>query len=98
MSFRPLFPASIDLLISLGQQGLIILRLKNGPTLGPRRVIPYSPIKLLEFSFQPIRRHFSDSYCCFVYKRPSMKPGVLTASMDLFCFYRGRLLPERYAF
>ena len=26
------------------------------------------------------------------------KPGVLAASMDLFCFYRGRLLSERYAF
>ena len=23
------------------------------------------------------------------------KPGVLAASMDLFCFYRGRLLSER---
>ena len=26
------------------------------------------------------------------------KPGALAASMDLFCFYRGRLLPETYAF
>ena len=26
------------------------------------------------------------------------QPGVLAASMDLFCFYRGRLLPETYAF
>ena len=24
-----------------------------------------------------------------------MKPGLLAASMDLFCFYRGRLLLER---
>ena len=27
-----------------------------------------------------------------------MKSRVLAASMDLFCFYRGILLPERYAF
>ena len=25
--------------------------LNSGPTLGPRRVVPYSPIKSLEFSF-----------------------------------------------
>ena len=30
--FVPCFPAFFDLLISLGQQGLIILRLYNGPT------------------------------------------------------------------
>ena len=27
-----------------------------------------------------------------------MKSIVLAASMDQFCFYRGRLLPERYPF
>ena len=26
------------------------------------------------------------------------KPGVLAASMDLFCLYKGRLLPKTYAF
>ena len=31
--------------------GLITLLLNSGPTLGPRRVVPYSPIKSLEFSF-----------------------------------------------
>ena len=46
--FVPCFPASLDLLMSLGQQGLIIILLKSGPTLGLRRVVPhYSPIKVL---------------------------------------------------
>ena len=27
-----------------------------------------------------------------------MRPGVLVTAMDLFCFYCGGLLPERYAF
>ena len=26
-----------------------------------------------------------------------MRPRVLVAAMDLFCFYKGTLLPERYA-
>ena len=30
--FVPCFPAFFDLLISLGQKGLVILRLHNGPT------------------------------------------------------------------
>ena len=59
MPFVPCFPAFFALLISLGQQGLIILRFKSGPILGPSRLISYSPIKLLEFSFQPIRKR-----CC----------------------------------
>ena len=82
-------PAFFDLLISLCQMGLIILRLKSGPTLGLRRGIPHSPVKSLEFNYQPIRRQYSDS--CFVaYKQPLIEPGFLAASMDLFCFYRGR--------
>ena len=36
--------------------------------LGSRRVIPYSPIKLLEFSSQPIRSRSLDSCCCCVQK------------------------------
>ena len=32
------------------------------------------------------------------YKKRLRKPGVLATAMDLFCFYRGRLMPERYAF
>ena len=43
--FVPCFPAF------LGQERLITLLLNSGPTLGPRRVVPYSPIKSLEFSF-----------------------------------------------
>ena len=35
----------------LGQEGPITLLLNSGPTLGPGRVVPYSPIKSLEFSF-----------------------------------------------
>ena len=62
--FIPCLPAFFDLLISLGQQGLITLRFKGGPTLGSRRVIPYSAIKSIKFSFQPIRRHYSESCCC----------------------------------
>ena len=102
MPFRQLFPsrgfpAFFDMLISLDQHGLIILPLKSGPKLGPRRVIPYLPVKLLGLSFQPIRRRYSHRCCCCI-KKPLMKSGILAASMDLFCSYRGRLLPERYAF
>ena len=57
----PCFPAIFDLLIPLGLWGLIILLLKSGLNLGPRKVIPYSPSNLLEFNFQPIRRRYSDS-------------------------------------
>ena len=39
--FMPCFPAFFDLLISLGQWGFMILRLKGGPTLGARRGVPY---------------------------------------------------------
>ena len=45
-----------------------MLLLKGGPTLGPRCVILYSPIKLLEFSCQPIRRSYLDSCCCCIPK------------------------------
>ena len=34
---------------------MILLHLESEPNLGPRRVIRYSPIKSLGFSFQPIR-------------------------------------------
>ena len=49
--FIPCFPAFFGLLISLCQLGLLILLLKSGSNLGPRRVIPCSTIKLPEFSF-----------------------------------------------
>ena len=45
-----------------------MLLLKSGPTLGPRRVVPFSPIKLLNFSLQPIRRCCLDSCCCCMQK------------------------------
>ena len=39
--------------------------LKSGSTLGPHRLVPYSPIKLLEFGLRPIRRHYlGDCHCC----------------------------------
>ena len=60
-----------------------MLLLKSGPTLGPRRVIPYSPIKQIEFSFQPIKRRYLDINCCCIQKR-LMTPRVLAALMDLF--------------
>ena len=93
-------PAFFDLLISLGQQGLITLLLQSGPNSGPRSMILYSSIKLLELRLQSIRGHYSNSASntVFACKEPLMNCGVLTASMDLFCFYRGRLLPERFVF
>ena len=60
ITFRPLFLAFFDLLISLGQQGLITLLLKSGYNLGPRRVVLYSPIKLLGFSYISERSHIWD--------------------------------------
>ena len=97
MSFCPSFPAFFDLLISLGQYRLIILLLKGGPNLAPHTLMPYSPMKLIEFSFEPITSCNLDICSCLILK-PLMRPRVLAASMDLFCFYRGKLIPERYAF
>ena len=59
-------------------------------------MVPYSPIESLAV--------FNESGAAIqnvvvvALKERLMKPGVLTASMDPFGFYRGRLLPERYAF
>ena len=49
--FALCFTAFFDLLISLGQKGLITFLLKGGSNSGLHRVIPYSPNKLLECSF-----------------------------------------------
>ena len=49
ITYVPCFPAFFDLFLSIGQQGLVILLLKNGPNLGLRSVILYPPVKLLEF-------------------------------------------------
>ena len=94
----PCFPAFFDLLISLGEKGLMILHLKRGPNLGMRCMTPYSPIKSSEFSFQTIRRRYSDIRCFCTQKKPLIRSGVLAVSMDLLCFYRGRLLLAMYAF
>ena len=68
-----------DLLISHLPMGTHNLLLKSGSTLDPRRVIPCSPIKLLEFSFQPMRRRYVDSFCC------SMKKTVDIAKSSRRC-------------
>ena len=81
----------------LGQEGLITLLLNSGPTLGPRRVVPYSPIKSLEFSFNQPGAAIQNVVVAALKERLK-QPGVLAVSMDLFCFNRGRLLPETYAF
>ena len=60
-------------------------------------MVPYSPIKSLEFSFNQSGATIQNDVVVALIERLK-KPGVLAASMDLFCFYRGRLLPERYAF
>ena len=44
------------------------LLLEGGSSLSPCREISYSPIKLLEFSFQPIKRRYLDSCCCCIQK------------------------------
>ena len=85
MPFRPMF---FNLVISVGQKGLlkeIIL-------------IPYLPIKLLEFSFQPIKMkalYYLDCCHCYVQRR-LIWPRVLLAMIDLVCFCEGKLLLERY--
>ena len=77
MLCRLLFSCFFNLPISLGQQ-----RLKIGQNLGPQRVIPYSPIKLLELGFQPVRSRYMDS-CCI--QKQLMKPYVLAGQlMDRF--------------
>ena len=88
LPLRPCFPLFFDVLISLGQKGLIILLLKSRPNLGLRSMIPYSPIKPPEFSFQEIKRHYSDTCCCCSQKKPLMRSRILAASMDLFCFHK----------
>ena len=52
--FVPCSLAFFDLLITLGQGGLITLHWKSGANLGPLGMTPYSPIKLLEFCFQTV--------------------------------------------
>ena len=90
MPFRPLFPCVP------WSRGTNNITLKSGPTLGPGRVVPYSPIESLAV--------FNESGAAIqnvvvvALKERLMKPGVLAVSMDPFGFYRGRLLPERYAF
>ena len=84
MPFRPLFPCVP------WSRGTNIL-LNSGPTLGPGRVVPYSPA--FNQSGAAIQ-----NVVVVALKERLMKPGVLAASMDPFGFYRGRLLPERYAF
>ena len=63
----------------------MVSRLKSGPNLGPRRVIPYSPTKLLKF------------ICCCIQK--SVDEAWSSRSLDgsIFLLQR-RLLPESYAF
>ena len=53
-------------------------------------MIPYSPIKLLEFSYQPIRVHCWDSCCCCI-KRQLMRPRAPAAAMDQF-FIHGKII------
>ena len=85
--FIPCFLAFFYLLISLGQQGLIILRLKGGFTLGH-----IARMQLFNQSGGAIQK-----VVVVAFKEWSMKLGALAASIDLFCFARGRLLPERYS-
>ena len=61
--------------------------LKGGLNFALRRVIPHSPMILLEISFQPIKRHYINSTCCCIQKW-LMGSRVLTAAMDLICLYR----------
>ena len=65
MPFRPVFLCVFrcaDITWSARTHNITLK--KNGPNLGLHRVIPHSPITLLESSFHPIRKHYSDS-CCF---------------------------------
>ena len=61
-------------------------------------MIPYSPIKVLEFCFLNQSRGAIYTVVVFGYKKQLTRPRVLAAAMDLFRFYRGRLLLEKYAF
>ena len=61
-------------------------------------MVPYSPIKSLEFSFNQSGAAIQNVVVVVALKGRLKQLGVLAASMDLFCFYRGRLLPESYAF
>ena len=83
--------------MSLGQKGLIILLLKIGSNLGPRRVILYSPIKSVGPSFQPITRSIK-TVVAVAYTKRLTRPRFIAAAMDLFCFFRRRLSPERYVY
>ena len=68
----------------------MILRFKSGPNLGQRRNDP-------EFTSQIARIQLSTNQEALI-RQLLTQPGVLAASMDLFCFYRGRLLFGMYAF
>ena len=73
--FVPCFPASFDLLMSLGQKGLMIVLLHSWHTLGLRKVVLHSPIELLEFIFQQIMGPHLHSYCCCIQKMADMTIG-----------------------
>ena len=75
-----------SLVKSIGQEGLITLLLNSGPTLGPGRVVPYSPIKSLEFSLNQSGVAIQNVVVVAL-KEWLMKPGVLAVSMDPFGFY-----------
>ena len=79
------FLRSLICWMSFRQKGLIILLLKSGPSKGPSRMIPYSPIKFLQFSLQPIRRRYQ-TVVVVAYKKAVIWPRALAAeiALDLF--------------
>ena len=66
--FCPLFPCVLCFTDITWSKRLTTLLLKSGPNLGSRKVFPYSTIKLLEVSFQPVRRRYLKSRCCCIKK------------------------------
>ena len=61
-------------------------------------MVPYSPIKSLEFVSTNQEALFKQLLLLHTKCFYLMRPRVVAAAMDLFCFYRGRILPEKYAF
>ena len=59
-------------------------------------MVPYSPMKSLAVFNQSGAA--IQNVVVVALKEGLKQPGVLAASMDLFCFCRGRLLPETCAF
>ena len=96
MTFHPLFPCVLRFADITWSKGNDAITFRNWANLGPGRVISALTNKIASIKFSTNQEALLR--ILLHTKNGLMRPRVLAAAMDLFCFYRGRLLPERCAF